>query len=268
MLYQLKSYLKFLNNSSNEHGIHSPFVYDLITKCFYDKTHYPQYNTLKAYRKEVLKSSESIEITDFGQGSRVFKSNLRKVSAIAKNAGISSKRQQQLFRLARYFKTENILELGTSLGLATTAMTLGNPSAKVKTVEGCPNTAKVAQSYFDKFQLKNISTHTNTFEQFFTENGCASAKASGGTRTEKYDLVFIDGNHNKERTLDYFEILLKQATNNSVLIFDDIYWSPEMTEAWGEIKSHPKVTLSIDTFYWGLVFFRSEQQKQHFNIRL
>lgn len=257
MLYQVTSYLKFLKNSSNEHGVHSPFVYDLITKCFYDKTNYPEYDTLTNHRKELLKSSKSIETTDFGQGSRVFKSNHRLVSAIAKNAGISAKRQRLLFRLVRYFNSESTLELGTSLGLATTAIALGNPSAQVTTVEGCPNTSKTAQSYFDRFELKNITIQTKTFEQFFSENA-----------SEECDLVYIDGNHNKEKTLDYFEILQKQATNETVFIFDDIYWSSEMTEAWEEIKKHPKVTVSIDTYYWGIIFFRSEQQKQHFNIRL
>ncbi len=257
MYYQIKSYLKFLKKSSNQHGVHSPFVYDLITKCFYDKTRYPEYTNLTAYQKKLLKSSESIEVTDFGQGSRVFTSNQRKVSSIAKNSGISFKRQRLLFRLVRYFNSENILELGTSLGLATAATALGNPLAQVKTIEGCSNTAKMAQSYFNKFQLKNISVHTETFEQFFIEN-----------TSEVYDLIYIDGNHNKEKTLNYFEILQKRASNDTVLIFDDIYWSPKMTEAWEAIKMHPKVTVSIDTFYWGFVFFRSEQQKQHFNIRL
>jgi len=256
-MYQLKSYLKFLLTSSNQHGVHSPFVYDLITKCFYDKANYPEYATLETYRKELLKSSETIAVTDFGQGSRVFKSNQRRIAAIAKNAGITPKRQRLLFRLARYFKPQNSLELGTSLGLATAALSLGNPSGKVNTVEGCLNTAKTAQSYFNEFELSNIVLHTNTFEQFFSENS-----------SETYNVVYVDGNHNKEKTLAYFQTLLKQTSNESILIFDDIYWSPEMTKAWEEIKQHPKVTVSIDTFYWGLVFFRNEQQKQHFNIRL
>ncbi len=257
MLYQIKSFLKFLSNSTNEHGVHSPFVFELLTECFYSKTHYPEYKILSSYRKKLLNSAETIEITDFGQGSRVFKSNKRKIAAIAKNAGITSKRQRLLFRLVRYFKSENTFELGTSLGLATTAIALGNPVSKVHTVEGCPNTAAKAQSYFNDFKLKNIVVYTSTFEEFFVKNN-----------SKTNNLVYIDGNHNKEKTLDYFEILLNQITNDSVFIFDDIYWSPEMTEAWETIKAHPKVTVSIDTFYWGLVFFRNEQQKQHFNIRL
>jgi hypothetical protein len=49
-------------------------------------------------------------------------------------------------------------------------------------------------------------------------------------------------------------------------VFDDIYWSKEMTEAWQEIKQHPKVNVTIDIFEMGLVFLRTEQPKQHFKI--
>ena len=257
MWYQLKSYFKFLLSSTNQHGVHSPFVYDLVTQCFYDKTKYPQYNLLNDFRKKVLKSNNIIEVTDFGEGSRVFTSNKRQLSKIAKYAGISKSRQKLLFRLVHYFKPNNILELGTSVGLSTVALSLGNESGKVITVEGCEQTAKKAQHFFDVFKLKNIELHQNTFESYFSEN-----------TLEMCDLVFIDGNHNKEQTLQYFNELLKKVNNNTVLIFDDIYWSNSMTEAWQQICRHPKVTVSIDTFHWGIVFFRVEQQKEHFIIRM
>ena len=257
MFYQVKSYLKFLVKSTNQHGIHSPFVYDLVTKCFYDNTFFSEFDILKAHRKKIVNSSEIIDVTDFGQGSRIFKSNRRKTAAIAENAGIAPKRQRLLFRLMRYLNVDSALELGTSLGLATVALSVANPLAKINTVEGCTNTSEVAQKYFNDFQLNNIQLHIKNFEVYLAEN-----------ISEEQQLVYIDGNHNKEKTLRYFETLLKQSTNDSVFIFDDIYWSPQMTEAWQEIIKHPKVTVSIDTFYWGLVFFRSEQPKEHFNIRL
>ncbi len=257
MWYQIKSYLKFLLKSNNQHGIHSPFVYDLVTLCFYNKKKYSEYEALKNYRKAVFSNHSEIETTDFGEGSRVFKSNTRKISAIAKNAGITLKRQQLLYRLVQYFQPKNILELGTSVGLGTSALAVNNSFSKINTVEGCINTSEIALKYFDEFNLKNIQLHNLTFEDYFSKNP-----------SKKYDLVYIDGNHNKENTLKYFEILLKQIDNNSMFIFDDIYWSKEMTEAWQKITKHPKVRVSIDTFYWGFIFFRKEQEKEHFCIRL
>ncbi len=254
MWYQIKSYLSFLLKSSNQHGVHSPFVYDLITKCFYDKKNYSDYQKLKEIRTELYHNQSSIEITDFGAGSRVFKSNNRKVSDIAKNAGIPFKRQKLLYRITAYFKPQTVLEIGTSLGLGTTALAFAN---KIITVEGCPNTAKVSEAIFSKNKFSNIQLEVATFEDYFKNN-----------LSLKYDLVYVDGNHNKKKTLEYFENLLDRIYDDTVIIFDDIYWSKEMTEAWNQIIKNSKVTVSIDTFYWGFVFFRKEQQKQHFTIRL
>ncbi len=259
MIHQSKSFIKFVRLSKNKHGIHSPFVYDLVTKCFNDKTKYPEYEILKSYRKALRSDSSMIEMKDFGQGSRVFKGSARKVSSVTKNAGMKKKRQKLLFRLARYLKSENILELGTSLGLGTVALSLANKNSKVETIEGCPNTANKASEYFTKFNLNNIEIHQKIFSDFISE-----ASSFG---TQKFDLIFIDGDHNGERTLGYFNSILKNIHNDSVIIFDDIYWSEDMTAAWQKIIANEKVTVSIDTFQWGMVFFRKEQPKQHFVIR-
>lgn len=256
MWYLLVSYLKYLSRSTNQHGVHSPFVYQLVTQCFYDKKKHSQYNTLRQHRNALLTNKESIQVTDFGAGSRVFSGDLRKISKIAKNAGISFKRQQLLFRMVNYLQPKTILELGTSVGLGTMSLALGNQNTKIQTVEGCPNTANVAKANFEKFSIENIQLNVKTFDSFFEEN------------TKAFDMVYIDGNHNKEHTLNYFNQLLDHVHNDTVLIFDDIYWSKGMTEAWNSIRHHKKVTVSIDTFQWGIVFFRKEQPKQHFVIRL
>jgi predicted O-methyltransferase YrrM len=259
MLFQIKSYLKFLWNSKNEHGVHSPFVFDLVTKCFYDKTKYVEYDILKKYRKSLLENKNVIEITDFGAGSKVFKSNKRQISKIAKTAGISVKRAKLLFRIEQYLQPQNILEIGTSLGLATSALSLGNPNAKITTLEGCPETAKIAQEHFKEFNFENVNSIISEFKKHLKNHQLS---------TINHQLIFFDGNHSKNATLDYFELLLPTVTNETVWIFDDIHWSTEMEEAWETIKSHSKVSVTIDTFQWGIVFFRSEQNKEHFVIRI
>jgi len=258
MLFQIKAYLKFLWHSKNEHAVHSPFVFHLVTKCFYDQKSKLEYQVLKKYRNSLLENKNTIEVTDFGAGSKVFKSNTRPISKIAKNAGISSKRAELLFRIVNYFQPESILEIGTSLGLATSALASGNPKVKIITLEGCPETAKVAQEQFKQFGLTNVNSVVIEFEKYL--NNCQLSIVN-------YQLIYFDGNHQKQATLDYFELLLPTLTNETVWIFDDIHWSPEMEEAWKIIKTHPKVTVTIDTFQWGLVFFRREQPKEHFIIR-
>ncbi|KAF2517339.1 O-methyltransferase [Flavobacterium foetidum] len=260
MFFQLKAYLKFLWESKNEHGVHSPFVFNLLTKCFYDKKKKSQYSILKYYRKSLLENRNFIEVTDFGAGSRVFKSNKRQISKIAKTAGITSKRARLLFRVTSYFQPKNILEIGTSLGLATAALSLGNLKAKVITLEGCPQTGGIAKNQFNKFDCLNVNP-------IVTEFGNYLQKIGSQPESEHFDLIYFDGNHSKQATLEYFELLLGTTHNDSVWIFDDIHWSKDMEEAWEIIKKHPKVKVTIDTFQWGFVFFRYEQEKEHFIIR-
>jgi predicted O-methyltransferase YrrM len=259
MIQQIKSYLNFLKNSSNQHGVHSPFVYSLITKCFYDKKKYVEYEILNQYRKSLLENKNFIEVTDFGAGSRVFKSNKREISKIAKTAGISPKRAELLFRVVDYFQPETILEIGTSLGLATSALSLGNKAAKIISLEGCSKTQEQAQLQFQKsnFNRENIKFINTKFEDYLLN--CQ-------LNTEHCQLIYFDGNHSKKATLDYFEQLLPTITNETVWIFDDIHWSKDMEEAWEIIKNHPNIKVTIDTFQWGFVFFRKEQEKEHFII--
>ena len=221
MQHIFKSYLKFLWKSTNAHGVHSPFVFDLIRKCFYDKTNHPEYKILEEYRNSLLQNKNTIKVTDFGAGSRVFKSNNRAINKIAKNAGISPKEAKLLTRMVNYFQPKNVLEIGTSLGLATSALAVNNIT-EIITLEGCQETAKVAQSQFQKFNF-NVNSIVTEFENYLK---------NGQLKTENFDLIYFDGNHSKGATLNYFELLLPTISNEAVWIFDDIHWSPSMEEAW------------------------------------
>ena len=193
-MYQIIAYIKFLWNSKNQHGVHSPFVFDFVTKCFYDKTNYSGYSKIKSYRDSLLNNSNSIDITDLGSGSRVFESNKRAIKDIANTSGTSFKRAKLLFRLVSYFKWENVLELGTSLGIGTVSMALSNADANIVSIEGCPNISKYTSTALEEFQINNVDLKTGSFSEIIP--------TLDGTQ---WDLVFFDGHHDKEATLAYFE---------------------------------------------------------------
>ena len=256
-MYQIKQYIKFLFKSRNQHGVHSPFVYNFVTKCFYDKTNYDAYQDILNYRKSLLKNSSKIKVTDLGAGSQLMPEEERTISSMTKNAGTTLKRAKLLYRITNYFKPRNILELGTSLGIATHAISITNPDVKVTTIEGCPNISEFSKKHLKTQQVNNVDIFTGDFNNEIKK-----------LTLNTYDLIFFDGNHQKVATLQYFESLLLTTHNDSVFIFDDIYWSKSMTEAWETIKQHQKVSVTIDTFFWGIVFFRKEQVKEHFTIRV
>jgi len=256
MLHQVVSYLKFLFKSTNQHGVHSPFVYSLVTKCFYDEKRHDAYDKISAYKKDLLKNTSEISVTDLGPGSRVTKSKERQISEIAKNAGSTKKRAQLLYRLNCYFKSNHILELGTSLGIATYSLHLGHKTSQITTIEGCPKISLFTEDYLQKNNAKNIQVVNGEFSEAISN------------LKQNFDIIYIDGNHTKEATLNYFEALLNHAHNDTTFIFDDIYWSKGMTEAWEIIKKHPKVSVTINCYWCGFVFIRQEQAKEDFVIRL
>lgn len=257
MWYRIKSRLNFLLKSSNQHGIHSPFVYDLITKCFYDKTPFSAYHNLKALRNKLIYNQDLVKVKHYSEASKVFQSNHQKISTIVKSEGSSYKKQKQLYRITNYFKPKNVLELGTSVGLGSAAMAIASNNSIIKTVEVNKNISDIAKKVFKSYQLKNIQIDTSSFKDFFKKSNY-----------ENLDLVYLDGTCDKESTIENFNSLLKHSHNESVFIINNIYWSKEMTEAWNIIKKQKEITVSIDTFYWGFLFFRKEQPKQHFTIRL
>ncbi len=256
MWYTPKAYLQFQRKATNQHGVHSPFVYAFVTQCLYDRKSKEDYQKLKQHRRDLLNSPEVIEVTDFGAGSRIFKSNTRAVKDIAKHAGATLKRMKLLYRVVSYFKSKTILELGTSLGLATSALALPK-TGKVISLEGCPQTAGVARQALNTAGIDTVEILTGDFATTLKQQ-----------KDRNFDLIYFDGNHSREATLAYFEELLHTTHNDSIWIFDDIYWSEEMTKAWEHIKQHPNVRVTVDCFWLGFVFFRAEQAKEHFKIRL
>lgn len=256
-MYQIKAYIKFLLRATNQHGVHSPFVYHFVTKCLYDKTTHEAYAKLKRYKSELSNSKTILQITDLGEGSKTLDAQQRAVSKMAKVSSSSIKDAKLLYRVSTYFTIKKGLELGTSLGMGTYALALADRNAKITTIEGCINTAAFSKSKLKQHHIENIKFLVGNFSKSIPE-----------LKEDRYDLVFFDGHHNKEATITYFETLLPKAHNDSIFVFDDIYWSKEMTEAWTYIKNHHSVTVTVDTFHLGFVFFRREQAKEHFKIRM
>lgn len=256
-----QKYLSYYFSSSNGkgHGTHSPFIFHFITQVLNDKQHYPEYEKIEKLRKQLQNDNTVLQVEDFGAGSSVSKTNRRTVATIAKNATKPKKYGQLLFRMVREYQPGIILELGTSLGITTSYMSLANPSAKLVTMEGASEVAAIAEKNFKESGIRNIAIEQGNFD---------NTLPAVVSKLSTVDFAFIDGNHRQEPTEKYFLELLTKINNNSILVFDDIYWSPEMEKAWNSIKVHPSVRCTIDLFFIGIVFFRAEfREKQHFKIR-
>lgn len=251
-------YLLYLLRSVNEHGIHSPFVFELYTQIIRSHSPYYIFEQIEAIRNDLLHSKEKITVQDLGAGSRVNKNSQRRIKDIARHSLKNAKTAQLLFRLVNHFAPATIFDLGTSLGITTLYLASVNKNTAVFTLEGCPQTLAVAQKHFSLFNYTHITSVAGNIDDTLPH--------TLGT-VPQVDFAFFDANHRLEPTLAYFRHCLTKAHEGSVFVFDDIYWSAEMEQAWQQIKSHPTVMLTIDLFDVGLVFFRKNQPKQHFVLR-
>jgi predicted O-methyltransferase YrrM len=254
-------YLQYYLTASNRkgHGIHSPFVFEFITKILNDKTFYPAYKEVEELRRELLKNNTLVTVNDLGAGSSVSKTNTRTIASIARYAAKSRKLGQLLYRIVQYYSPHTILELGTSLGLTTSYFSKAKPNSQIITMEGAKAISTLAKHNFLTLGLQNITVAEGNFDD--TLSSVVSSLPS-------VDFSFIDGNHRLQPTIQYFETILTKTGNFSIIVLDDIHWSEEMEKAWEYCKEHSSVTLSIDLFFIGLLFFRKEiKEKQHFTIR-
>jgi len=257
----LKSILKYLNyriTAYTEHDVHSPFVYEFYMDLIKNSFNCDDFKTLTGVRETLRANQELIKVTDLGAGSKKLAAE-RSIRDIARH-GIAQKKQAEfLYRLIAKFRPGTMVELGTSIGLTALYLAKGAPESRLYTIEGCPELFRFSKALIQKQGVKNIISVTGNF------NGALPQLLS---EISTLDFIYIDGNHAYEPTIRYFNLALEKKRPSTIMVFDDIYWSSGMERAWKEICSHPEVTLSLDFFHFGIVFFRTEQKnKEHFVLK-
>ncbi len=256
LLFRIGEYLRHKLKSRGIQYIHSPFLFQLMKTCFYDQPE-DMFLPIEKIRHELLLDTQKIKRTDMGAGNSE-KKNLQPVGAIARKSLQPPRNARLLFRLAKYMQAKNILELGTSFGITTSYLAMASENGNVITIEGDPAIHDKAVSHFNQLGLTNIHAVCGNFDDVLPQ--LISTHGS-------FDMVWIDGNHRKEPTLRYYEMLLPYLHPEGLMIFDDIHWSPEMAEAWDIIRKDEKATLSVDIFQMGLVFISKKLSKEHRIIR-
>ena len=259
-IHNILSYLRWQLHARDRqgHSVHSPFLYSLITNQLHQSIKGDWVTGIERYRHQLLTDKHSIDVTDFGSGSRFGTGNTRRVCNIARHSSTSPRDGRLLTNLASAMQCRNILELGTNLGLGTLYLANSEHCKRVVTIEGCPTLSQMAEKGFNQLGISNITIINDRFETALTK-----ALAD----MPSLDMLFIDGNHSYQPTIDYFTQCLPQAHNDSVFIIDDIHKDTEMERAWHEITENERVTLSLDFYTMGVVFFRSQLSRQTICLR-
>jgi predicted O-methyltransferase YrrM len=260
IFFRAIKYLKYilLSRHRNGHGIHSPFVFDLVSRIFRNKIDPDIVCSIEKVRKRMISDRSSIIVCDLGSCSEILKTNLRKVSDIARKSLVPRKYGLLLSNMAAEFGEPLIIEFGTSLGISTIYMAAACRGALVYTMEGSPSISGIAIDNFKKEGIENIEVYTGSFDEGLPQIL---------SRNIKPGVVFIDGNHRKEPVIEYFSKISEISDSNTVIILDDINYSREMSEAWNKIKQFEKVSLTVDIYRMGIVFFREGINHNDYVIR-
>ncbi len=241
------------------HAVHSPFVYHIvrhvITGHHADK---PLRRRMETYRESLTDDTTPLMVGSMGAVPHP--PRLRSVGEIAAQTSTSDKYGRLLSRLAEELKPHGILELGTSTGVSAAYMSAGCPSAKIVSIEGLAAVAAVAERHLRTAGIDNVSVICGDIDAVLPQ---AIDELPGG----EVEMAFIDANHSRDATLRYFEALTARRAERSLLVFDDIYWSSGMTEAWHAIAADERVMTSIELPRMGLAFFRPGCTKEHYVVR-
>ncbi len=255
MWYKIRSVILFYFKAKTKFNIQSKFLFDFVNSVLDHSKEYYCFYDIEQQRKRVKSSHEVIEIQDFGAGSNGNKIKKRRVSEIATSSLSNPTKSKVLFNLVNYFKFKNVLELGTSLGISSSYLALANLKATVYSLEGDGTIMNYASEVHHKLGIHNVILKEGPFE--------LSLKPTLDTM-KQVDLAFVDGHHLMKPTLQYVKQILPYCHKDSILVIDDIYWSPEMTAAWEELKSMKQFSLSIDLFDIGLLFLNTDLSKEDF----
>ncbi|MDD4150651.1 MAG: class I SAM-dependent methyltransferase [Bacteroidales bacterium] len=202
--------------------------------------------SVEDYRNELLSNHNLIEIFDCGTGSKTLKSPKRIISKIAKTSAAEKKHGMLFQKIVQEYAVKSVLELGTSLGVGTMYFALAGKNINVTSIEACPETHKFTKTQFAQKGIMNVDFINNNFDAVFDNNELAG---------QKFDLIYIDGNHNSKSLIKYYDYLNENlASDKCIYIIDDINWSTDMYRGWKNLCNKNKDAFNANIFRVGLIF--------------
>lgn len=215
----------------NGFGIHSPFLWKLWRDCIGVSGHY--------YAQAKLE--KSLSATD------------------CRTAKLFPKKYHELtFRLINYFDPKIIIFAGAEFSAAPLYMAAAKAEATIFAAESTMQAAKVLEQCSRRANIRNISLISPNKDK--TLRDLLSS-------VEKIDMVYFNTSASASRLPEYYEMFKSKADNDSVFIFEKPRHTKQSAEFWNSVQKDSDISLSLDLYGIGIVFFKKELSKQHFLIK-
>lgn len=148
-----------------------------------------------------------------------------------------------LYLCASAYQAKTILELGGCLGISGCYLASAKSCKRFVTIEASAELASIAER-----NLLQVARNFQVFNASFDD----VLPQLLPTFEEGLDLAFIDGHHQGDATIHYFEQIRPYLHPGSLIIFDDIRWNRDMWQAWQKICQRPGMGFAIDLGRFGL----------------
>lgn len=259
-LQALRSAARYAWRADTIYDIHAPLAYAFLGEVIEDRRHFYVHDDIEALRRRYASDDTLIELDDAGAGSQVRTARRSRVRDIASGSATPARLGRYLTSLVDWRGARRVLELGSNLGIGSCYLAAGMPfGGRLVTIDADPGMAAYAKTGLAQtVPLARADVVTGTF----AERLPAALETLG-----RVDVAFVDGHHAEGPTKAYFEHIRAYCHADTVLVFDDIHWSSGMEAAWAWIREQPGVSLTLDLYRWGVVFFDpSVKSPQHLDV--
>jgi predicted O-methyltransferase YrrM len=254
-LTRIQLFIQYLIKGRSKYYIHSPFVYDFCRFVLSRKPLQKDSDTINSIIKYYQSKKDILNLQEFGAARK--RDYAIKIGDYLNRTAITNKYGRLLHNLVAYYQVEHVIETGTALGISTSWMALSNPNCKISSIEGNKKLCDVSNEMFIRFSITNTQVYCGLVEDVLPE----LAK-----NMKCKTLLFIDAHHTGAATMRYFAMIKSYVKDDTIVVFDDINYSAEMNDAWKNIICDERVTLSLNLYRIGVIFFNPSLSKQAFSL--
>jgi predicted O-methyltransferase YrrM len=220
------------------YGVHSPFVYNLITKVIEERCPYYRFSDIELLRKRLLVKKEMADIRAHDV--------------------IHPKHGALLFRLTNYFRSQNILQVGVSAGLSTLYLKSYAQDVRCIALEESSKYASIARWVYEMAARTPIDLRVGDYQKLLPY----TLEDMG-----RIDFIFFNTRMELEPSnVDLFNICANYAQTDTVFAFEGIKANQNMRSLWKTVCAHPEVTVTIDLYSMGIAFFNKKLHKRDYTV--
>jgi predicted O-methyltransferase YrrM len=234
-IFEIKLYRKLRYRKG--YGVHSPFVYSLITKVIEEKASFYAFDEIEKLKTEMIAAGNPL-------------SRLTAHETQHRNYGAL------LFRIVNFFKCKNVLQLGSSTGIMSLYLAMASSEhCNCYALEERRGLLEAAKTFSSNRRLNRLHFIEGKYEEELKLLQASKIQA---------DLLFINGMSDSLETEKTINLCTPFIYNKTILIIDNIMKNEKMKELWKKIKNNPQTRVSIDLCALGIIFFDDKLPKKHY----